>query len=465
MFTAEIYSARREELCRRVRKGLILLPGNVESPFNYPNNTFHFRQDSTFLYFFGHSVPALAATIDAETGVATLYGDDFTVEDIIWMGPQPTIRNFADAVGVPVAKPMASLTIDVQRAISLGREVHYLPPYRGETKLMMADLLGIAPSMLHARKSWDLLFAVAQMRERKSEEELAALEEAFEIGYQMHTAAMRNTRPGRTEHEVAGIVDGMALRYGTGVSFTTILSQHGEVLHNHDHSGTMEEGRLLLCDAGGEHLNGYVSDHTRTFPVGGKFTQKQKDIYNIVLAAHDAAAAALRPNMMYSEYSDSAFRTLIAGLKGLDLVRGSVDDAIAAGAAYLFMPHGLGHGIGLDVHDCENIGERSFSFAEVEDRAKEVACCITRQWWRLQPGTVLSNEPGIYFVSDLIDKYKAEGKCKGIVNYDKLEQYRDFGGIRLEDDMVVTETGSYRIGGDKMIPITVEDVEAVVGVE
>ncbi|MBP3473311.1 MAG: aminopeptidase P N-terminal domain-containing protein [Alistipes sp.] len=465
MFTAEIYSARREELCRRVRKGLILLPGNVESPFNYPNNTFHFRQDSTFLYFFGHSVPALAATIDAETGVATLYGDDFTVEDIIWMGPQPTIRNFADAVGVPVAKPMASLTIDVQRAISLGREVHYLPPYRGETKLMLADLLGIAPSMLHARKSWDLLFAVAQMRERKSKEELAALEEAFEIGYQMHTAAMRNTRPGRTEHEVAGIVDGMALRYGTGVSFTTILSQHGEVLHNHDHSGTMEEGRLLLCDAGGEHLNGYVSDHTRTFPVGGKFTQKQKDIYNIVLAAHDAAAAALRPNMMYSEYSDAAFRTLIEGLKGLDLVRGSVDDAIAAGAAYLFMPHGLGHGIGLDVHDCENIGERSFSFAEVEDRAKEVACCITRQWWRLQPGTVLSNEPGIYFVSDLIDKYKAEGKCKGIVNYDKLEQYRDFGGIRLEDDMVVTETGSYRIGGDKMIPITVEDVEAVVGVE
>ena len=465
MFTAEIYSARREELCRRVRKGLILLPGNVESPFNYPNNTFHFRQDSTFLYFFGHSVPALAATIDAETGVATLYGDDFTVEDIIWMGPQPTIRNFADAVGVPVAKPMANLTIDVQRAISLGREVHYLPPYRGETKLMMADLLGIAPSMLHARKSWDLLFAVAQMRERKSEEELAALEEAFEIGYQMHTAAMRNTRPGCTEHEVAGIVDGMALRYGTGVSFTTILSQHGEVLHNHDHSGTMEEGRLLLCDAGGEHLNGYVSDHTRTFPVGGKFSQKQKDIYNIVLAAHDAAAAALRPNMMYSEYSDAAFRTLIEGLKGLDLVRGSVDDAIAAGAAYLFMPHGLGHGIGLDVHDCENIGERSFSFAEVEDRAKEVACCITRQWWRLQPGTVLSNEPGIYFVSDLIDKYKAEGKCKGIVNYDKLEQYRDFGGIRLEDDMVVTETGSYRIGGDKMIPITVEDVEAVVGVE
>ena len=464
MFTAEIYSARRAELRRRVGKGIILLPGNVESPFNYPNNTFHFRQDSTFMYFFGHSVPALAGVIDVESGEETLYGDDFTVEDIIWMGPQPTIRDFADRVGVVGAKPMASLTTDVQRAIALGREVHYLPPYRGETKLMMSDLLGIHPSMLHARKSWDLLFAVAAMREQKGAEEIAALEEAFEIGYQMHTAAMRNTRVGRTEHEVAGIVDGMALRYGTGVSFTTILSQHGEVLHNHDHSGTMQAGRLLLCDAGGEHLNGYVSDHTRTFPVDGKFTQKQKDIYNIVLAAHDAAAAALRPNIMYTEYSDVAFRTLIEGLKALDLVRGSVDDAIAAGAAYLFMPHGLGHGIGLDVHDCENIGERSFSFAEVEERAKEVACCITRQWWRLVPGTVLSNEPGIYFVPDLIDKYKAEGKCKGIVNYDKLEQYRDFGGIRLEDDMIVTETGSKQIGS-KQIPITVEDVEAMVGCE
>ena len=464
MFTADIYSARRAELRRRVGKGIILLPGNVESPFNYPNNTFHFRQDSTFMYFFGHSVPALAGVIDAESGEETLYGDDFTVEDIIWMGPQPTIRDFADRVGVAGAKPMASLTADVQRAIALGREVHYLPPYRGETKLMLSDLLGIHPSMLHARKSWDLLFAVAQMRERKGAEEIAALEEAFEIGYQMHTAAMRNTRPGRTEHEVAGIVDGMALRYGTGVSFTTILSQHGEVLHNHDHSGTMQAGRLLLCDAGGEHTNGYVSDHTRTFPVDGKFTQQQKDVYNVVLAAHDAAAAALRPNMMYSEYSDVAFRTLVEGLKDLDLVRGSVDDAIAAGAAYLFMPHGLGHGIGLDVHDCENIGERSFSFAEVEERAKEAACCITRQWWRLVPGTVLSNEPGIYFIPALIDKYKAEGKCKGIVNYDKLEQYRDFGGIRLEDDMVVTETGSKQIGS-KQIPITVEDVEAMVGRE
>ena len=464
MFSAEIYSKRREELRRRVGQGLILLPGNVESPLNYPNNAYHFRQDSTFLYYFGHNVPLLVATIDADTGEEVLYGDDFTVDDIIWMGPQATIRELAAEVGVANAKPMAALAVDIQKAIALGRDVHYLPPYRGETKLMLSDLLGITPSMLHARKSLDLLFAVAEMREKKGPEEIAALEEAFEIGYQMHTAAMRATRVGRSEHEVAGIVDGKAFTYGTGPSFTTILSQHGEVLHNHNHSGIMESGRLLLCDCGGEHINGYVSDHTRTFPVNGKFTQKQKDIYNIVLKAHDDAAAALRPGMMYMEYSDVAQRTLLEGLKALDLVRGSVEDAMAAGAGFLFMPHGLGHGMGLDVHDCENIGERSFSFADIIDRAKASACCITRQYWRLMPGTVLSDEPGIYFVPALIDKYRSEGKLKGIVNYDKLDEYRDFGGIRLEDDLVVTETGSHTLG-DKIIPIAVEDVEAMVGQE
>ena len=255
------------------------------------------------------------------------------------------------------------------------------------------------------------------MREKKSAEEIAALEEAFEIGYQMHTTAMLNTRPGRSEHEVAGMVDGMALRYGTGVSFTTILSQHGEVLHNHDHSGILESGRLLLCDAGGEHMNGYVSDHTRTFPVGGKFTQKQKDVYNIVLAAHDAAAEALRPGMMYSELSDVASRTLLEGLKGLDLVRGSVDDALAVGAAYLFMPHGLGHGMGMDVHDVENIGERSFDFSTVLERAQKSATCVHRATWRVEPGTVMSDEPGIYFIPALIDKFRSEGKFTGIVDY------------------------------------------------
>ena len=464
MFSKETYIGRRAELARRVGKGLILLPGNPEVPNNYPNNTYYFRQDSTFRYYFGLDVPSLIGVIDAESGEAMLFGDDFTVEDIIWTGPQPRLVELGAEVGVTNCQPLKALDGVIATAMKQGRKIHYLPPYRGESKIELARLLGLPISELYNHKSVDLMFAVAEMREKKGPEEIAALEEAFEIGYQMHTAAMRATRVGRSEHEVAGIVDGKAFTYGTGPSFTTILSQHGEVLHNHNHSGIMESGRLLLCDCGGEHINGYVSDHTRTFPVNGKFTQKQKDIYNIVLKAHDDAAAALRPGMMYMEYSDVAQRTLLEGLKALDLVRGSVEDAMAAGAGFLFMPHGLGHGMGLDVHDCENIGERSFSFADIIDRAKASACCITRQYWRLMPGTVLSDEPGIYFVPALIDKYRSEGKLKGIVNYDKLDEYRDFGGIRLEDDLVVTETGSHTLG-DKIIPIAVEDVEAMVGQE
>ena len=279
MFSKETYIGRRAELARRVGKGLILLPGNPEVPNNYPNNTYYFRQDSTFRYFFGLDVPSLIGLIDAESGEAMLFGDDFTVEDIIWTGPMPTIAEQGAEVGVEKAFPLNDIRVVLRKAIEQNRPVHYLPPYRAELKISVAEMLGIRLDMLHERKSLDLMFAVAEMREKKSAEEIAALEEAFEIGYQMHTTAMLNTRPGRSEHEVAGMVDGMALRYGTGTSFTTILSQHGEVLHNHDHSGTMEAGRLLLCDAGGEHKNGYVSDHTRTFPVSGKFTQKQKDVY------------------------------------------------------------------------------------------------------------------------------------------------------------------------------------------
>ena len=458
MFTAEIYAQRRAELCRRVGDGLILLPGNVEAPFNYPNNTYAFRQDSTFLYYFGQNVPSLVGVIDASTGEATLYGDDFTVEDIIWMGPQATIEDLALQVGVAKSKPMAALAADLQIAITLGRRVHYLPPYRGLTKLQLSDLLGIKPEMLHARKSWDLIFAVAEMREKKSAEEIAALEEAFEIGYQMHTAAMLHTKAGRTEHQVAGIVGGKALEYGTGVSFHTILSQHGEVLHNHDHSGILTDGRLLLCDAGGEHVNGYVSDHTRTFPVSGKFTQKQKDIYNIVLKAHDDAAAALRPGMMYMELSDVAQRTLLSGLKDLDLVRGSVEDAMAAGAGYLFMPHGLGHNMGLDVHDMEDLGQIYVGYDDVTRPSTQFGLASLRMGRELKAGHVITNEPGCYFIPALIEKWRAEGINKEFINFDKLKEYYTFGGIRLEDDLLITPDGC-RLLGSKRLPITPEEVE------
>ena len=460
MFSANTYAARRAELCRRIGKGLILLPGNMPSPNNYPNNAYYFRQDSTFLYFFGLNMPSMVGVIDAETGEATLYGDDFTVEDIIWTGPQPAVAELGAQVGVSKTAPLSELAPAMRKAVSLNRRVHYLPPYRGESKMFISSLLGLGIEMLHEHKSIDLMFAVAEMREVKSDEEIEQLEDAFLIGYEMHTAAMKMCREGVIEREIAGHIEGISKSMGLGVSFPPIVSQHGETLHNLNSEGVLENGRLLLVDCGGENLMNYISDHTRTYPVSGKFTTKQREIYEIVLAAHDHIAKIVRPEMMYmTDVHRAAYLSLAEGLRSVGLINGSAEDAVEAGAMTMFMPHGLGHGIGLDVHDCENIGERSFDYSQVIERAAQSATCLHRATWRLRKGTVLSDEPGIYFIPALIDKCRAEGKYAGIVNYDRLESYRDFGGIRIEDDLLVTE-GGCRILGSKKIPVTVEELEA-----
>ncbi len=446
MFSAKTYTARRHELRTKIGSGIILLPGNPLSPNNYPNNAYYFRQDSTLRYYFGLNVPSVAGLIDADTGEEALYGDDFTVEDIIWTGPQPTLREMGAEVGVAATFPMAELEKRLRRAISLGRRIHYLPPYRGETKLQLSELLGIKPALLHDYKSVDLMFAVAEMREKKSAEEVEEMERAFRIGYEMHTTAMRMCRPGIVERQIAGAIEGVAKSLGQGVSFPSIVSQHGETLHNLNADGVLEEGRLLLCDAGGETVEGYCSDHTRTYPVSGRFTQKQKDIYNIVLAAHDHVARIVKPHMMYTEVHNAAYMTLAEGLVGLGLLKGTAADAVAAGAMTMLMPHGLGHGLGMDV----------------PERAAKSGTCVYRAAWRIEPGTVMTDEPGLYFIPALIDKCRAEGLYKGIVDYDALEAYRDFGGIRIEDDILVTESGS-RIIGDRKIPVTAEELEAVVG--
>lgn len=462
MFSAKTYASRREVLRTKIGSGVILLPGNMPAPNNYPNNTYYFRQDSSFLYYFGLNIPSLVGVIDADTGEEMLFGDDFTVEDIIWTGPQPTLRELGAQVGIAAAHPMAELEKHLRKAIAQGRRIHYLPPYRGETKLQLSELLGIAPARLHEHKSVDLMLAVAEMREAKSAEEIDELERAFRIGYDMHTLAMKMCRPGVIERQIAGAIEGVAKSAGAGVSFPSIVSQHGETLHNLCADGVLEEGRLLLCDAGGETVGNYCSDHTRTYPVSGRFTPKQREIYEIVLAAHDRVAAIVKPGMMYTDIHNAACLTLAEGLVGAGLVRGSAEDAVAAGAMTLFMPHGLGHGLGMDVHDCEAMGERSFDFTSIADRAAESATCIYRAAWRVRPGTVMSDEPGIYFIPALIDKCRAEGLYRGIVDYDRLDSYRDFGGIRIEDDLLLTDTGC-RIIGDRKIPVTVDELEAVVG--
>lgn len=462
MFSAKTYTARRATLRTKIGGGLILLPGNFQSPNNYPNNAYYYRQDSTFRYYFGLDIPSLTGVIDADTGEEMLFGDDFTVEDIIWTGPQPTLRELGAEVGVTKTFPLAELAGRLREAIRLGRRIHYLPPYRGETKLQLSELLGIAPAQLHDYKSVDLMLAVAEMREVKSAEEIEELERAFRIGYAMHTLAMKMCRPGIVEREIAGAMEGVTKSMGSGVSFPSIVSQHGETLHNLRSDGVLEAGRLLLVDAGGETLDNYCSDHTRTYPVSGKFTSKQREIYEIVLAAHDRVAEIVKPGMMYTEIHNTACLKLAEGLKAAGLIQGSAEEAVAAGAMTLFMPHGLGHGIGMDVHDCEAMGERSFDFSSIAERAAQSGTCIYRAAWKVRPGTVMSDEPGIYFIPALIDKCRAEGLYRGIVNYDALDAYRDFGGIRIEDDLLVTETGC-RMIGDRKIPVTVEELEATVG--
>ena len=434
MFPVKTYVSRRAELRAKTGGGLILLPGNQPSANNYPNNAYYFRQDSTFLYYFGLDRPSLAGVIDADTGEEVLFGDDFTVDDIIWTGPQPTLREEGARAGVADCRPLAALADYLAAAIRLGRRIHYLPPYRGETKLQLSALLGIAPALLHDYKSVDLMFAVAEMREVKSAS-----------GYAMHTTAMRMCRAGVVEREIAGAIEGVAKSMGLGVSFPSIVSQHGETLHNLNSEGVLADGRLLLVDAGGENRMNYCSDHTRTYPVSGRFTAQQREIYDIVLACHDHIARIVRPGMMYmQEVHLEAYRKLAEGLVGVGLLKGSADDAVAAGAMYLFMP-------------------RSFDYSLVAERAAQSATCLHRATWRLRPGTILSDEPGIYFIPALVDKCEAEGKFRGIVDYDLLRsRYLDFGGIRIEDDLLVTDTGC-RILGDRTIPVTVEELEAVVG--
>ncbi len=463
MFSANTYRSRRAELRKRIGNGLILIPGNTFSPNNYPNNAYYFRQDSTFLYYFGLNLPTLMAVIDAESGEEMLFGDDFTVEDIIWTGPQPRLVELGAQIGVSNCQPLKALDGVIATAMKLGRKIHYLPPYRGESKIELSRLLGLPISELYAHKSVDLMFAVAEMREVKSAEEIEAMERAFQLGYAMHTTAMKMCRAGVVEREIAGAMEGVAKAQGLGVSFPSIVSQHGETLHNLNCDGVLENGRLLLVDAGAESVENYCSDHTRTYPVSGKFTDKQREIYEIVLRAHDEAPQNMRTGAMYmEEVHKRALLSLAEDLHDVGLISGAPQDAVEAGAMYLFMPHGLSHGLGMDVHDCEAMGERSYDFSELKERAVTSGTCVYRAAWKLREGTVMSNEPGIYFIPALIDKSKAEGLYKGIVNYDRLEEYRDFGGIRIEDDIIVTNEGG-RVIGDKHIPSSVEELENTIG--
>ena len=456
MFSREIYIGRRKTLGNTVKSGLLLFLGNEESPMNYPANQYTFRQDSSFLYYWGIDAPGLAAIVDIEGGVETLFGDDPTVADIVWTGPQPLLRDKAESVGVGRALPMAHLKEVVGEALGKGRAVHYLPPYRPENVLKIEGLLGIHPSYAKTYASAEFTKAVVAQRSVKAAEEIAEIEEAINITGEMQIYAMKAARAGMVEREVAGAMHGIALARGAGLAFPIIFSIHGETLHNHFHGNVMQNGNIVVNDCGAESARHYAGDLTRTFPVSGKFTERQKDLYRIVLDAQHQALEAIKPGVAHRDVHLLAARTLAAGLKQVGLMKGDVDEAVSQGAHAMFFQCGLGHMMGLDVHDMEDLGEQHVGYDGMQ-RNPQFGLCYLRLAKPLRPGFVITTEPGIYIIPELIDQWRAERKNEAFINYEVLERYRDFGGIRVEDDVLVTETGCRVLG--KPVPKSIQDVE------
>ncbi len=457
MFDASIYKSRRRTLRQLVQKGLILFLGNEESPMNYPANTYPFRQDSTFLYYFGLDTPSLAATIDVDSGNETLFGDDISLEDIIWMGHLPSLKERARAVGVRKTAPRAKLEETVEQARKKRRPIHFLPPYRADTAARLSALLKKPAARLKKAASTELIKAVVSQRSTKDAGEIAEIEKALEVTRKMYLTAMQMTRPGLYEREIVGEIEGIALAHGCQTAFPTILTINGQILHNHYHGNKLERGRLLVIDAGASSPLGYASDITRTIPVAGEFTPNQRNIYEIVLRGQLKAIETIRPGIKYKEVHLSVARTMALGLKELGLMKGDMDEAVANGAHALFFPHGLGHMLGLDVHDMEGLGENYVGYNRTVKRSEQFGLAYLRLARELQPGFVLTVEPGIYFIPALIDKWRAEKKFEGFINYVKVEAFRHFGGVRIEDDVLVTAESCRVLG--RPIPKTVKEVE------
>ena len=459
MFTKETYIKRRAKLKELVKSGLIVLFGNNESPMNYPNNTYYpFRQDSSFLYYFGQHRDGLAGVIDIDNNREILIGDDIDIEDIVWLGKVNSVAELAAEVGVDNSALMKALKDICDEAKAKGRKIHFLPPYRHDIMIQIMDLLDIHPSKQKEAASLELIMAVVKQRATKEQQEIEAIERACDVGYLMHTTAMKVTRAGLTEKYVGGIIDSVALSNATKNSFPTIFSQHGEIMHGIPRYDILEEGRLALCDCGCE-LDDYCSDNTRTFPVANKFTQRQLEIYSIVEACHDYTLEVAKPGVKWMDVHMNVGRLMTEKLKELGLMKGDTEEAVKAGAHAMFMPHGLGHMMGMDVHDMEGLGQIYVGFdEETRPNLEQFGTNCLRMGRRLEENFVMTDEPGIYFIPDLIDSWRASGHCAEYLNFDKIETYKDFGGIRLEDDILITSEGC-RFLGNKRIPYHPADVE------
>ena len=459
MFSKKTYVDRRKQLMKDVSKGLILIVGNSDSAFNYQANTYSFRQDSTFRYFFGYDLQGLVGVIDVESGDEYLFGEEVEMDDIIWTGPIPTLGERAKDIGVKYSGSIKDLRQLIDKAIFFGRKIHFVPQYRRENVEFVADLLHIKSEFIAAYVSTELIAACVKQRSVKSEEEIVEIEKAIATAYDMHTTMMHMAvKVGTYEYKIAGTMEGIALAGGGPVSFPIILTTHGEILHGHDHSLKIKKGRMVVSDAGCENTMGYCSDITRSVPVGGKFDDRQRVVYQAVLDAQLLVFDLCKPNVKYSDIHKAAAQKLGEGLKAIGLMRGDIHEAVEQGAMGMFMPHGLGHMMGLDVHDMENYGENYVGYDKKNIRSNQFGLASLRLGRELKPGFVLTDEPGCYFIPALIDMWKAKKKCSSFINYAEVEKFKDFGGIRIEDDVLITQKGCRLLG--KPIPKTIEDIEA-----
>ena len=461
MFGQTTYRSRREKLRTQVGKGLILLLGNEDSSMNYRDNLYPFRQDSSFLYFFGLDKPGLAGIIDIDNDREVIYGNELTMDEIVWTGPLPSLAEQATAAGVSVTEPVAALSQVLSSARNSGRTIHFLPPYRPENILKLSAWLGIAPHGLREHASVVLIKAVVEQRSIKTAEEVGQIEEAANTTVAMHLAAIKGARDGMTEAELASGLQAIAIAAGGNLSFPTILTVNGQVLHNHYGPTIMREGRIAICDSGAENAMHYAGDMTRTFPVGKRFTTLQRDMYAIVLNAQEAAVKALRPGVLFRDVHSLAARKLMEGLNALGVTRGDPEAAVEAGAHTIVFQCGLGHMMGLDVHDMEDLGEEYVGYTETLKKGTAFGWKSLRLGRALEAGFVVTIEPGLYLIPELMDQYRAEGKYLDFINYDRLEGLRGFGGVRIEEDFLITAEGS-RLLGDPLAK-TADAIEALRG--
>ena len=459
MFRTATYQNRRRQLVAQLNRGVVLLMGNEESSMNYADNIYHFRQDSSFLYYAGIDEPGMALFIDVDDGRSTLFGPERTLDDIVWMGPQPSLHEMAARSGIEQDRPAEDLPSVLAEATALGRPIHILPPYRPENKIKLSAWLNASLRQLEQMPSAELIRAVVQQRSVKEPQEIAQMEHAVRVTGAMHTAAMQHARAGMREAQLAGMVEGIAVGNGGHLAYPVIMTTHGHVLHNHHHHHQLKPGQLVLGDYGAETAMHYAGDITRTFPVDKTFTTQQREIYQAVLDAQEEVIELIRPGVFNIDLHRKAALSMATSLTDIGLMQGDPEEAVEAGAAYLFFPHGLGHMIGLDVHDMEDLGEHFVGYAGEVERSREFGLSALRLGRRLQEGFVITVEPGLYFIPELIDRWRAEHRHADFINYAALEAYRSFSGVRIEDDILVTQNGK-RILGDP-IPKTISEVEAL----